>query len=239
MHHGTIEAVALVGVWSSRRLAVVVTPEDEFVRDPPRGVVRVHLGYHPVAFLEPSFEDLLGQGMERDVPPLAVTLTLTADGEEVLLRIIADMDVDHPETDDLDYPQSETELQMNHDLLDGGLLACEEFVAFLLGEPIHIRTVILTEVDTHLIDDVVLEVLQIPSEDVLVPIFGGHRELLKVPIVHDELYGLLVILPRIVAVTVLPDQGVDVVEHRGILVCGFLLVLPIRDIKVFLDARQT
>ena len=63
--------------------------------------------------------------------------------------------------------------------------------------------------------------------------------MLGVPIVDDELDRLLIILSRIVAVTVLSDQGIDVVEDCSILVLGLLLVLPVRHIEVLLDARQT
>lgn len=239
MHHGAVEAVASVGIRSCRRLAIVVTPEDQFIRDPPSGIVGMHLDNHPVALLEPSCEDLLGQRMERNVPPLTVPLTFSADRDEALLRIIAHVDVYHPETDDLDYPETETEFKVDHEFLDRGLLACEELIAFLFGEPIHIGAVVLTEVDAHLVDHVVLEVLQITSEDVLVPILRGYCELLGVPIVDDELDRLLIILARVVAVTVLSDQGIDVVEDCSILVLGLLLVLPVRHIEVLLDACQT
>ena len=92
--HRTVEAVAPLRVVSSDRTVLVVAPDQELLGDLPGRVVVVDLGDDLVAPGDPPLEHRPGVRVEGDAPPLAVPLTLAADGDVALAGVVVEVDVD-------------------------------------------------------------------------------------------------------------------------------------------------
>lgn len=110
--------------------------------------------------------------MEGDGPPLAFASTFPTDRDGLLLRVVTEVDISHTELDRLGDTETHAELEMDQNLLESGLAGRHECEVVLVGQPVDVGTVVVPEVDLHVFDHVVVEVLEIPIEDVEVPVPG-------------------------------------------------------------------
>ena len=182
--HRAVEAVSPLGVAPGGGGVLVVAPDQELLGNLPRGVELVHPGDDLVTSGDPTIEDLLGVRVERNAPPLAVPLALSTNGDVILARILVEVDVRETQPVDLHDPEAETELQVDNDLFQRGLLHFHELLGLFVREPVDVGADVLAEVHTHLLHNVVLEVGEVPPQDVQIPVLGGHREVAS----HVPLY---------------------------------------------------
>ena len=206
--HSAVQAVASLGVCTAGGLVNVVAPDQQVVRDRPGRIVRPDPRDDFGTLLQPGPEDPLTVRMEGDGPPLPLPAALAADRDGALAGVVAEVDVAHAELDDLGDAEPHAELQMDDDVLQRGLGGLHESDAFLVGEPVDIRPVVVSEVDLHVLNDGVVVELQVPVQDVEVPVAGGDR--LVTPVLQEEPY---VVLPDPAGVqfeSVVSEDAVDV-----------------------------
>ena len=125
---------------------------------------------------------------------------------------------------------------MDDDLLERGLLHPHEEFGLLVGKPVDVGADVLTEVDAHLLDHLVVEASEVPVEDVEVPVLGGDRQVALLPEPEEELDGLLVVLAGVVRVTVVLHVPVDLVEDAAVLGDGLGLAVLVGHGEVLVDA---
>ena len=237
--HSAVQAVASLGVVSTGRAVLVVAPDQELLGDLPGRVVYVDLLDDVVAPGDPPLEHRSGVRMERDAPPLAVPLSLAADGDVALARVVVEVDVHEAQPSDLGDPQAEAELEVDDDLLERGLLHPHELLGLLVGLPVDVGADVLAEVDTHLLDHVVVEAPEVPVEDVEVPVLGGDRKVSLLLEAEEELNGFLVVLAGVVGVAVVLHVPVDLLEDTVVLGNGLGLAVLVRRSEVLVDARDS
>ena len=232
--HRTVQAVTPFGVCTAGGLVYIVAPDQQVVRDRPCGIVRPDPRDYLRTLFQPGPEDPLAVRMEGDGPPLPLPTAFAADRDGALAGVVAEVNVAYAELDDLGDAEPHAELQMDDDVLQRGLGGLHESDAFLVGEPIHVRAVVVPEVDLHVLYDGVVVELQVPVQDVEVPVAGGDR--LIAPVLQEEPY---VVLPDPAGVqfeSVVPEDAVDVDQHRLVLGAGGLLGVPVRHAYVLVDA---
>ena len=237
--HRAVEAVTPLGVASGGGGVLVVAPDQELLGDLPRWVEFVHSGDDLVAPGDPAIEDLLGVRVERDAPPLAVPLALPADGDVALAGVLVEVNVREAQPADLHDPEAEAELQVDDDLLERSLFHVHEHLSLLVREPVDVGTDVLAEVHAHLLHNVVLEVGEVSSQDVQVPVLGGHREVALLPESQEELDCFLIELAGVGGVSVLLKIAVDLVEDSAVLRGGLFLRPPVGVGNVLVDARYS
>lgn len=234
-----VEAVTSLGIASSGGAVVVVAPDQEFIGNLPRGVELVHPGDDLVASGNPAPKDLLGVWVERDASPLAVPLAFPADGDIALAGVFVEVDVSEAQPAYLHNPEAEAELQVDDDLLERSLLHVHELLGLLVREPVDVGADVLAEVHAHLLHNVVLEVGEVSSQDVQVPVLGGHREVALLPESQEELDCFLIELAGVGGVSVLLKIAVDLVEDSAVLRGGLFLRPPVAVGNVLVDARYS
>ena len=181
MDDGTVKAVPSLRVPASGGFVTVMAPDQERAWIHPVGIVRTDGSDHLPAVLQPGLEDLLAEGMEREAPPLADAVSLSEDGDETLGRVLVEVDILQHEIAYLRDAEAHAQLEMDHGVLERREPRIEDEVAFLLGQPVDVGTLVVAELDLHVLDDLVLEVLQITVEDVQVPVLGGYGEVVPEP----------------------------------------------------------
>ena len=189
-----------------------------------------------VALGDPALEDGPGVRMEWDASPLAVPLTLPADGDVALAGVVVEMDVHEAQPADLRDLQAEAELQVDDDLLERRLLHPHEMLGLLVCQPVAVGADVLAEVDAHLLDHLVAEAYEVSVEDVEVPVLGGDREVALLPETEEELDGLLVVLAGVVGVAVALHVPVNLVEDAAVLGDGLRLSVSVCGREVFVYA---
>lgn len=125
---------------------------------------------------------------------------------------------------------------MDDDLLQRGLRGLHEPDALLVRKPVHVGAVVVSEVDLHVLDDHVPEVLQVPVEDVEVPVAGGDR--LPLPVLQQEPDVVLADVPRVQLQVVVPEDPVDVDQDGLVLRAGRLLGVLVCGADVLVYARS-
>lgn len=130
--HRAVEAVAPLSVAPGGGGVLVVAPDQELLRDHPQMVELMHSGDDLVAPGDPALEDLLGVRMERDAPPLAVSLPLSADGDVALAGVVVEVNVGEAQPADLHDSEAEAELQVDDDLLEGSFFHPHELLGLLV-----------------------------------------------------------------------------------------------------------
>ena len=128
---------------------------------------------------------------------------------------------------------------MDDHLLERGLLHAHEQLGLLVREPVDVGADVLAEVHAHLFHNVVLEVGEVPPQDVQVPVLGGHREVALLPESQEELDGLLVELTGVGGVSVLLQISIDLVEDSAVLGGGLLLRPLVRIGDMLVYARDS
>ena len=97
---------------------------------------------------------------------------------------------------------------MDKDLLKRRLVSGHECEVVFVGQPVDIGAVVVSEVDLHVLDHVVVEVLEIPVEDVEVPVPGG--DCLVAPELQEESDIVLGDVAGIELQSVVAEDTVDV-----------------------------
>ena len=220
--HCTVETVTPLGVGSGNRAVHIVTPDQQIIGSHPRTVSIPAALYHLGTDFEPFLEDAFAFRVEGNTSPLALSLALATDGDVCPCDVLIEVDILHTQPDDLGHTEAHAELKVDDKVLERGLLALHKCSAVFLGEPVCMGTSVVSEFDLHLLDDAVLVVLEIPVHDVEIPVAGADG--LVLPILEEETDVILRDVTRIHLQTVLPEDGVDVVQDSPVLLVG----LPLR-----------